>query len=352
MATTGQIVGAVDSAHAGAVHDAQLDYYGKRMATASGDHSVHIFDLSDGQQRPAGELKAHEGPVWKVAWAHPRFGSILASCSYDMKIIVWKEAQPSQWQIAYMDQTHVASVNDVEFSPWENGLRLAAASSDGTVSVLTYVPNEGGWRRMSFQAHGNGAQCVSWAPAQQREGPLSMRLVTGGCDFRVVVWKCEQENWSQETLLWHNDCHTDWIRDVAWRPTGTSVIASGGWDKSVIIWSQELEGQPWRLVCKLKVPEKVESLSWSVTGSTLAVTTSEGETYLYREAYDGQFEQVASVTENGVVDVNPPPAPPPNAGFPTDIPGPKAEIPMQAAPPQPDAFHQQQQAVLDSFGLT
>ena len=28
----------------------------------------------------------HEGPVWQVAWAHPKFGSILASCSYDRKV--------------------------------------------------------------------------------------------------------------------------------------------------------------------------------------------------------------------------------------------------------------------------
>ena len=33
----------------------------------------------------------HEGPVWQVAWAHPKFGSILASCSYDGSVIIWQE---------------------------------------------------------------------------------------------------------------------------------------------------------------------------------------------------------------------------------------------------------------------
>ena len=28
----------------------------------------------------------HEGPVWQVSWAHPKYGSILASCSYDRKV--------------------------------------------------------------------------------------------------------------------------------------------------------------------------------------------------------------------------------------------------------------------------
>ena len=28
----------------------------------------------------------HEGPVWQVSWAHPMFGNLLASCSYDRKV--------------------------------------------------------------------------------------------------------------------------------------------------------------------------------------------------------------------------------------------------------------------------
>lgn len=29
---------------------------------------------------------SHDGAVWQVAWAHPKFGNILASCSYDRKV--------------------------------------------------------------------------------------------------------------------------------------------------------------------------------------------------------------------------------------------------------------------------
>ena len=29
---------------------------------------------------------SHEGPVWQLSWAHPKFGNILASCSYDRKV--------------------------------------------------------------------------------------------------------------------------------------------------------------------------------------------------------------------------------------------------------------------------
>jgi WD40 repeat protein len=36
---------------------------------------------------------SHTGPVWQVAWAHPKYGHILASCSYDGKVLIWKEQQ-------------------------------------------------------------------------------------------------------------------------------------------------------------------------------------------------------------------------------------------------------------------
>lgn len=38
----------------------------------------------------------HTAPVWAVAWAHPSFGSILASCSYDGRVFIWKEVGPGQ----------------------------------------------------------------------------------------------------------------------------------------------------------------------------------------------------------------------------------------------------------------
>lgn len=35
--------------------------------------------------------KAHSGSVWKVTWAHPDFGQVLATCSFDRTAAVWEE---------------------------------------------------------------------------------------------------------------------------------------------------------------------------------------------------------------------------------------------------------------------
>ena len=66
-----------DPGHAGPVHDAQFDYYGRRLATAGADARVKVFDVlgsggegaaaaGGGTPQTLGDLVGHEGPVWQV----------------------------------------------------------------------------------------------------------------------------------------------------------------------------------------------------------------------------------------------------------------------------------------------
>ena len=90
----------VESGHQDVVHDVAVDYYGKRLATCSSDRLIKLFVIGAGDvpAAPLATLAGHEGPVWQVAWAHPKFGSILASCSYDRRVIVWREGAENEWQ--------------------------------------------------------------------------------------------------------------------------------------------------------------------------------------------------------------------------------------------------------------
>lgn len=178
-------------------HDVQLDYYGKRLATASSDRMIKIFDVSPDQTQHqlSASIQAHEGPVWQVAWAHPKFGSILASCSYDRKVCVWKETQPQQWTKVYEYADHQSSVNSIAFAPHDLGLKLAAASADGSISILSWRgPQDNAWEEKQIHnAHQIGCNAVSWAPAAAPgsatgSGGTQATLVTGGCDGLVKVW--------------------------------------------------------------------------------------------------------------------------------------------------------------------
>lgn len=62
------------------------------------DCLVKVFDVdaATGNNTWVADLKGHTGPVWEVAWAHPTFGTILASCSYDGHVYIWEE-RDGQW---------------------------------------------------------------------------------------------------------------------------------------------------------------------------------------------------------------------------------------------------------------
>ena len=191
--------------------------------------------------------------MWEVAWAHPKFGSLLASCSFDGRVVVWKEASDNVWQQIYSSPVHTASVNSLAWAPYELGPQLAAASSDGAISVLSYQP-DGAWAAERIDgAHPIGATAVSWSPAapkgslasSQPPGQPVRRLASAGCDNTVKVWLYNEaaRRWQQDgaTLTGHGD----WVRDVAWAPNlglPKNTLASAGQDGKVIIWTERQEG--------------------------------------------------------------------------------------------------------------
>lgn len=87
----------IDTQHDDMIHDSQFDYYAKKLATCSSDRSIKIFDVIGDKYHNSATLNCHEGPVWEVAWAHPKFGVLLASCSYDGSVVIHRESPANVW---------------------------------------------------------------------------------------------------------------------------------------------------------------------------------------------------------------------------------------------------------------
>ena len=290
----------VDTGHEDMVHDAQMDYYGTRLATCSSDKSVKIFELKDGTQTHVADLRGHEGPVWQVAWAHPRFGSILATCSYDRKLIIWREDRPGAWNRMHEISNHDSSVNSVCWAPQEYGLMLAAGSSDGAVSITAQRPDTNQWETTKIpNAHTIGCNAVSWAPFNADGGPR--RFVSGGCDNICKVWRFEEceSKWIEESRL---EGHSDWVRDVAWAPSiggriGRAIVASCSQDRRVIIWTKETESQQWSPKELHSFEDVVWHVSWSVSGNMLAVSGGDNKVSLWKETIEGQWVRISDVNK-------------------------------------------------------
>jgi protein transport protein SEC13 len=79
------------------------------------------------------EACSHGGPVWQVAWAHPKFGHILASCSYDGKVFIWKEEVSAGahggWNKIKEHSLHTASGQSKTSPPMSQRLNSDAQST-------------------------------------------------------------------------------------------------------------------------------------------------------------------------------------------------------------------------------
>jgi hypothetical protein len=131
-----------DTTHQDMIHDAQVDYYGNHLATCSSDRTIKIWKLAeDNKPEEIAVIKGHDGPVWQVAWLHPRFAAggmqILASCGFDGKVCFWQQTPSSQWEMLY-EYRHSASVNSVSAAPHDLGCHILSASADGTISMASY----------------------------------------------------------------------------------------------------------------------------------------------------------------------------------------------------------------------
>eukprot|EP00894_Picocystis_sp_ML_P002629 jgi/Pico_ML_1/53146/g3749.t1 len=222
-----------ETGHVDAVHDAQLDFYGKRLATASSDRTVRLFDVTGGRHAQIAKLEGHEGPVWRVSWAHPTYGSLLATCSFDATAAVWQEVAPNRWDRVYVTPSnlHQSSINAVEWAPHQVGLCFACGSSDGTLSIVSQR-TDGGWDAQKIpDAHALGVTSVSWAPFQ--------------ADGTVIVW--------------------------------TLGDASQDWQKHVV---QQVDVPVW-------------SVSWSLTGDILACSDGNNNVNLWKEALDGEWQKLS-----------------------------------------------------------
>lgn len=130
------------------ITDISYDHFGHRLALSSTDHTIQIWDLSqDGTYQLTSKFRSHSGSVWKVTWAHPEFGQILATCSLDRTAIIWEEVldatvdtkrssnQTSHWAKRATLVDSRTSLTDIRFAPKHLGLMLVTCATDGHVRI-------------------------------------------------------------------------------------------------------------------------------------------------------------------------------------------------------------------------
>ncbi|EGO03447.1 hypothetical protein SERLA73DRAFT_174926 [Serpula lacrymans var. lacrymans S7.3] len=158
--------GLIQNAHNDLLTDAPYDFYGLRLATGSIDQRIKVWQLdeSNGNWKVEDDWKAHDAAISKICWAHPEFGTIIASSSFDRTVKIWEQtsfgSQPeaqvnlnlngagstaplqaasvpstSRWVERSTLVDARGTVRAVEFSPRHFGLKLATISSDNHLRI-------------------------------------------------------------------------------------------------------------------------------------------------------------------------------------------------------------------------
>lgn len=125
------------------VHDMSFDWTGRRLAAVCSDKTIRTFTKKVEKWVKEEVLNIQGAAAWKVKWARPEFGTIIATCSLDTQIRIYElkkvekgEGEKSQWIPIHNIQENKA-IEDIKFIPSKNyGLCLAIVSSDGYLKVL------------------------------------------------------------------------------------------------------------------------------------------------------------------------------------------------------------------------
>jgi hypothetical protein len=182
---------------------------GSRLASASGDQTIKVWDTASGQVLRT--LKGHTGGVRSMAFSPD--GSRLASGSDD-PIKVWDAASGQELRTL---KGHTDVVMSVAFSP--DGNRLASASGDQTIKVWDAAS---GQELRTLKGHTDVVMSVAFSPDGSR--------LAAGSDDPIKVWDAAS---GQELRTLKG--HTGMVLSVAFSPDG-SRLASASWDQMIKVW--------------------------------------------------------------------------------------------------------------------
>ncbi|XP_078034855.1 nuclear pore complex protein Nup44A isoform X2 [Augochlora pura] len=286
---------------------------------------MHVWDEDEhGNWHLTASWKAHSGSVWKVTWAHPEFGQVLATCSFDRTAAVWEEivgegSGPGERGMRHwVRRTNLVdsrkSVTDVKFAPKTLGLLLATCSEDGVIRIYEApdVMNLSQWTLQHDISCKLQCSCLSWNPSLSRLHPPMIAVgsddsnpSSGGKVF-IYEYSESSRRWAKtETLT-----IVDPVHDIAFAPNlGRSfhTLAIATKDVRIITLKPLIEsvqsGAPrFEITTAAQFFDHdftVWRVCWNIMGTILASSGDDGCVRLWKDNYINNWKCVAVLKGDG-----------------------------------------------------
>jgi eukaryotic-like serine/threonine-protein kinase len=304
--------------HAGPVHGVAFSPDGQRLASASDDHSVKVWDARTGQE--VFTYKGHSDGVSRVVFSPD--GLRLASTSTDRTTKIWDAGTG----LVACTIRHDDRVKGLAFSPdgrfiatggyynqtvwlWDahNGQKVRRFKGlSGLVNGVAFSPDG---RRLAGWGDGAGKGEVKvWDRETGQEvlsighpasigdvafSPDGQRLAGGSDDKTIRVWDAQTGR-----VLFTVGGHTGRVGAVTFSPDGTH-LASGCEDQAVRVWDAAT-GQ--EVVCHKGHKGYVAGVAFSPDGRRLASASSDKTVKVWRATADprayalaGHVQMIAEV---------------------------------------------------------
>jgi nucleoporin SEH1 len=271
------------------VHDVSYNYYGTRLAICTSSQAISIWDQIEGSDESSWKetsriSHAHSGPIWRLDWAHPEFGQVIASCSEDRTICIWHNTH-GVWKKRATLTDSPYSITDVQFAPRQFGLKLGACTADGMVRVYEAADplNLSAWEVEDFStvAAGeslgstSGCTALSWAPRTDVE-----RLGVSTQSGKLKIYE-KKTRW---TLIAEKES-VGALKDCAWAP---NLCREHDWiavcGDSAIVTVYELRDSLIPIHTIDTETSPIWRCAWSLTGDILSVAPESGKVQLWRLA--------------------------------------------------------------------
>jgi WD40 repeat protein len=236
---------------------------GQQVITASGVSGAFgiatLWNVGDGKK--IRDFEGHLDTLYDAELSPD--GKLLATCSYDRKVIVW--SAESGDKVRTLDG-HNDAVYDVAFSP--DGKVLASASGDKTVKLWNLATGE----RLDTLSQPQGEQYVTTF------SPDGNFVLAGGADNRIRVWRfVSREKPQINPLVYARFAHEGAIVGLAFSPDAKQLVSVAE-DRTVKRWDTRSYAE---LELFEKQPDQIVDVAIGQGANTITVARCDGSLASY-----------------------------------------------------------------------